>query len=164
MPTLVDRATDLTDVLDRLRAVRHLRFESRSAAGTGWDGVGTGRVSVNEPEPGVLVFEERGHWQAAAPGREPTAFRNVFRWSALPSGALRLEHLRHGPDRPVYLFDMAPTAEGPWREIEAHQCAADRYAATLVCEGPLLRVGWTIAGPRKREAIHYTYGPGPGLS
>jgi len=159
MPILVDRTTALTDVLDRLRAVRRLRFESRSAAGTGWDGVGTGQVAVNEPLPGVLVFEEHGHWQAAAPGREPTAFRNVFRWSALASGALRLEHLRRGPVQPVFLFDMAPAGEGRWREIEAHQCVADRYAATLASEGLLLRVCWTIEGPRKREAIHYTYGP-----
>ena len=159
MPPAHDPWPALTDVLNRLRRVRRLRFESRSAAGTGWDGEGKGGVAVGEPAPGVLVFEEQGHWQAAAPGREPTAFRNVFRWSAQPSGALRLEHLRRGPEQPVFLFDMAPTAEGHWREIEAHQCAADRYAATLVCEGPLLQVRWTIAGPRKREAIHYTYGP-----
>lgn len=143
-------------MLAALARVRSLRFEAQSAAATGWDGVGNGRVLVSEPTPGVVVFHETGSWQAADPSKAPAFFRNVFRWSAA-GDALRLEHLRFGPDRPVLLFDMAPGTDGVWREIQAHQCVDDRYSASLSLAPDALVVAWSIVGPRKQESIRYTY-------
>jgi len=71
--------------------------------------------------------------------------------------ALRLEHLRFGMEKPVLLFDMAPTTDGAWREISPHQCREDCYTASLRIEGEILVVAWTVVGPQKRESISYTY-------
>ncbi|MBX3611831.1 MAG: hypothetical protein KF871_18190 [Hydrogenophaga sp.] len=147
----------LADVLAALSRVRTLRFEARSQAGTGWDGVGTGEVRVSSPQPGVVLFEEAGVWQAERPGAAGVAFRNVFRWTAVGE-RLRLEHLRQGPDHPVFLFDLAWAGEGSWHTVQPHLCAADVYAAQLHCEADAISVAWTIRGPRKDEAIRYRYG------
>ena len=146
----------LTDVLSLLRQVQSLRFEAQSGAVTGWDGIGTGSVTVSEPAAGVVVFTEAGSWQPSASGRAVVQFNNVFRWSAVDA-ALRLEHLRFGTEHPVLLFDMAPDAAGVWREVSPHQCREDCYTASLSVEGEQLVVAWSIAGPRKRESIRYTY-------
>ena len=139
-----------------LRRVRSLQFDARSDAGTGWDGVGAGAVTVSEPADGVAVFDEAGTWQPHAPGRPAVRFTNVFRWSAVGE-AIRLEHLRFGPDRPVFLFDLAAGDDGRWRQASPHQCNEDCYTAELAVEGVRLVVAWTVRGPRKRETIRYVY-------
>lgn len=149
-------AQSLTEVMSLLRRVQSLRFDARSEAATGWDGVGTGAVAVSEPAAGVVVFTEAGTWQPNAPNRAAVGFNNVFRWSAVGE-VLRLEHLRFGADHPVLLFDMAPDEAGAWREVSPHLCREDCYTAILAVEGGKLEVAWSIVGPHKRESIHYTY-------
>lgn len=144
----------LADLWDRLREVTVMSFEARSAAGTGWNGTGAGDVVVTEPSPGVVVFTESGAWQPL--GRGDIRFTNVFRWSRLDD-SLRLEHLRFGPDQPVFLFDLAPGEDGVWREVSPHACGEDCYAGSLTAEGRHLLVHWTIRGPRKDESIRYVY-------
>jgi hypothetical protein len=144
------------EVLWLLRRMRSLRFDARTEAGTGWQGVGTGTVSVSAPADGIVVFEEAGTWQPSASGRPAIGFKNVFRWSVVGE-ALRLEHLRFGPSRPVLLFDMAPGEGGEWREISPHQCREDCYTASLGVTGEEIVVAWSVVGPRKRESIRYTY-------
>ncbi|QJW97661.1 hypothetical protein FTUN_5238 [Frigoriglobus tundricola] len=144
----------LAELLSRLRAVRALRFDARSEAATGWNGVGAGTVTVSEPSAGVVVFEETGTWQP--PDRPAIGFRNVFRWS-VAGAVLRLEHLRFGPDEPVFLIDMAPGADGEWHEVRPHQCRDDCYTAAMKIEGGTLLVAWSVQGPSKRESIRYTY-------
>lgn len=152
----IDRMASLAEVWSLLRRVRALRFDARTEAATGWEGVGTGTVAVSEPTAGVVVFVEAGTWQPAAPARPAIGFSNVYRWSAVGEG-LRLEHLRFGPDAPVLLFDMAPAEGGVWRSVSPHQCREDCYTASLAVEGGRLAVAWSIVGPRKRESIRYTY-------
>jgi len=139
-----------------LRNVHSLSFEARSETGTGWSGSGTGTVIVTEPSTGVLVFTESGEWQPNAPGRNPIRFTNVFRWSAM-GDAIRLEHLRFGPERPVYLFDLALSENGEWREVSPHQCNEDCYTAKLALDSGRLLVNWKIQGPQMQESIAYTY-------
>ncbi len=145
-----------TEVLSLLLRIRSLRFEARTEAATGWDGVGTGSVKVSEPADGVVVFDEAGTWQPFTVGRPAVEFKNVFRWSVVGEG-LRLEHLRFGTAHPVFLFDMAPREGGLWREVSPHQCREDCYTASMTVQGGQIAVAWSIVGPRKRESIRYTY-------
>jgi hypothetical protein len=144
----------LDEVWSLLRQVQSLRFEARSEAGTGWDGVGVGTVRVTEPADGVIVFDETGTWQV--PGGAVVRFTNVFRWTA-SGGQLRLEHLRMGADQPVFLFDLVPGEDGEWRQASPHQCREDCYTASLKVVGRQLLVAWSVQGPRKRESIRYAY-------
>ena len=133
-----------------------LRFDARTEAATGWEGIGTGKVAVSEPMAGVLVFTEAGTWQPSAAERPTIKFNNVFRWSAIGE-LLRLEHLRFGPNAPVLLFDMVPGEDGVWREVSPHQCREDCYTASLTVEDGQVVVAWYIVGPHKRESIQYAY-------
>lgn len=148
------RLVSLKELWILLRSVHALSFEARSEAGTGWNGIGGGLVSVSEPSLGVLIFDESGYWQPQ--GRRDIRFTNVYRWTLL-STSLKLEHLRFGVDNPVYLFDLVPTSDGEWRDVSPHICAEDCYSACLRIEGQQLIVTWSINGPRKRETIRYVY-------
>ncbi len=146
----------LAEVLSRLRKVQALTFTARSGKATGWDGVGTGKVAVFNEGTSTVVFSESGLWKPSIPDRPAVRFNNVFRWSK-SGDFLRLEHLRFGPEHPVLLLDMALSSDGRWREVTPHECKEDCYTASMSAEGDLLRVSWTILGPRKQESILYTY-------
>jgi len=149
---------DVQKAWTRLRAVQELTFEARSLAtsNTGWNGTGTGVVRVETAEPGVILFHERGTWTPEV-GRQ-TTFTNVFRWTIDPDGPfIRLEHLRFGPDHPVYLFDLVTVNVGVLESSEPHVCREDLYAARMEFDEQTVRLRWTINGPRKAETISYTY-------
>src|SRR5437870_4089499 len=92
------------DLCDTLRRVTALPFEARGSA---WTGSGHGSVVVASPADDVVTFTEAGTWRSDR-GSE-FRLRNVFRWSAVGSELVRLDHLRFGPDHPVHLFNLAPT-------------------------------------------------------
>jgi len=146
----------LLEVWSSLRKVRSLRFEARSGGTTGWSGSGAGAVVVSEPSADTLVFAESGTWRQGGAARPAIRFTNVFRWSAM-GDAVRLEHLRFGPDQPVFLFDLAPCDSGEWREVNPHQCSEDCYTAELAVDSGRFSITWKIHGPQKCETIAYTY-------
>lgn len=143
---------------NRLLMVRALEFTARSGAAesTGWAGDGRGVVTVEEAASHVILFHERGTW-SAPDGRE-TVFTNVFRWTAAADGcSIRLEHLRFGPQQPVYLFELVPAQDGVLKSSEPHVCSEDLYAAQLTHDAQCMQLHWTIKGPKKDESIHYRY-------
>ena len=143
-----------TEIWARLRQIETLRFTSKSHTGIGWGGAGSGIVEVTQPTPETLVFREFGLWKQDA-GRE-LRFSNVFRWTLLED-RMRLEHLRFGPDNPVFLFDMTLGSAGIWREISAHPCREDCYRASLRVEDGQVFVSWRVQGPDRNEIIDYVY-------
>lgn len=156
MTSPIEQTTEpITDLWQRLHQVRSLHFVAHSKSATGWNGEGTGAVTVTISADPVLVFSEAGLW-VSAEGHQ-LRFKNVFRWTRLTFDTLRLEHLRFGADRPVMLFDLMAIAPNQWRSIEPHLCGSDRYSAKLEVLEPHLCLQWTIVGPHKQERIDYTY-------
>ncbi len=107
----------LDSVWSRLGVVRDLAFNASSSASTGWTGSGTGTVDVAQPSSDILVYTESGTWSPG--GGNPLNFTNVYRWTLL-SETLRLEHLRFGPDNPVYLFDLRIVDDERMESVAAH--------------------------------------------
>jgi hypothetical protein len=143
---------------DRLRTIRELVFEarSRSVTNTGWTGSGRGTVRVEQADGVTMLFHEKGSWTPEH-GREIT-FNNVFRWTADPDGQLiRLEHLRFGPENPVYLFDLVLVSERVLESAEPHVCREDLYSARMEYDQAAVHLSWTITGPKKDERIAYSY-------
>jgi len=136
--------------------VRSLRFTARSATQGGWNGIGSGGVAVEVMGTAVCTFTETGSWEPL--GGKSLRFSNVFRWSILGPEAVRLEHLRFGPDHPVYLFDMTPKGMAKWISSSPHVCREDCYAAELEIADRQLCLRWSIVGPKKEETIEYEYG------
>ena len=111
---------------------------------------------VEQPDDATLIFRESGAWQNGDGPR--LNFRNVFRWTLDPSGdRLRLEHLRFGAERPVYLFDLVPVIGGGLESAEPHACRDDQYAANLVFDSGEVRLYWKIIGPAKDSEVNYVY-------
>jgi hypothetical protein len=149
---------DVLPTWNRLLLVKELAFEARSNAlrETGWNGSGNGAVEVEAEGARTIIFREHGTWHQQ--GRQQTVFSNAFRWTAdFDGGSIRLEHLRFGPSRPVYLFDLVPLADGSLESPEPHVCEKDCYAARMEHDEQMLRLTWTINGPEKAETISYIY-------
>jgi Family of unknown function (DUF6314) len=149
---------DVQRAWSRLLSVHELAFEARSRAATytGWNGSGRGAVQIEAVESGVILFHERGAW--SPDGGRQSAFSNVFRWTADSDGRfIRLEHLRFGPEHPVYLFDLVSVDNGILESSEPHVCREDLYAARMECDEQAVRLTWTINGPKKAENISYIY-------
>ena len=142
----------------KLHVMRHLTFTATSdaAAPTGWAGTGVGTVTVERTAGDRLVYREQGTFTPAVPGRRPTAFANVYRWTVAPD-RLRLAHLRLGPRRPVVLFDLVPDGDAALVSAEPHPCGGDRYAARLAWSADAVELVWTVTGPAKAERIVYAY-------
>jgi len=144
------------DAWDRLSDITALRFVAESASETGWTGSGQGSVVVAQPDAHTITFTEAGTWQFNT--GQPLEFSNVFRWTLEDSGtAIRLEHLRFGPENQVYLFDLAPIDEHTWRSVTAHVCRDDLYSAVMTLTPDHIALRWTIKGPSKDEDLRYWY-------
>lgn len=146
--------SSIIDIWQQLGTVAVVHFKAESLSGIGWDGSAIGVVKVSQPESNVLVFEESGQFRK--PDGKEMNFRNTFRWTRIEDN-IRLEHLRFGVDRPVFLFDMACQADGTWRETNPHPCRDDCYSATLRLEEEMIFVRWSVNGPKRNETIDYTY-------
>ena len=138
---------------DGLRRVRTIRYVSQSNT-PGWDGKGNGSVTVESPEESVLIFSESGVYQPTI-GRQ-TRFNNVFRWT-LTETLIHLEHLRFGPDRPVFLFNLEPGIDEQWVSVKPHLCKQDCYSAELRLLESGVRICWMVTGPKKNDRAEYTY-------
>ncbi|MFT5447725.1 MAG: hypothetical protein ACI9DC_002902 [Gammaproteobacteria bacterium] len=144
------------DEWQRLCDVTALRFISRSAKASGWNGSGEGTVSVAQPSANTVTFTESGHWQSDT-GRR-LKFSNVFRWSPGESrSVIRLEHLRFGPDKPVYLFELDPQDDQTWQSTRPHVCGDDVYSVIMNMSADQIELQWMIKGPNKDEDIRYWY-------
>lgn len=144
----------IDECMARLAVITKLSFTAASSAGTGWSGRGEGEVRVTRVGEDALRFDERGTWTPAQ--GKPTTFTNVYRWTR-GDDALRLEHLRFGVDRPVFLFALAPTNTHEWRSVLPHVCSEDCYSGELTIAPNEIRLRWTVRGPKKDEDIRYVY-------
>ena len=96
----------LLDAWQMLQQIRSVSFSSysRSKIENGRNGNAIGEVIVTNKGTNQLIFSEKGIWQGMTGSGEMT-FSTVFRWTLDRTvGALSLEHLRHGEERPVFLF------------------------------------------------------------
>lgn len=139
-----------------LGQVQCLSFVARSELPVGWNGHGSGSVVVEQPADDILIFHESGIWQPQGGGE--IDFSNIFRWLRLGPEVIRLEHLRYGPEQPVYLFDLAVQDDGEWKSVEPHLCREDVYEAHLWLYEPSILMTWSITGPKKQETLEYSYG------
>ncbi|MBZ5535616.1 MAG: DUF6314 family protein [Acidobacteriia bacterium] len=153
----------IAEAWDRLQCIRHLRIvaASHTPLGTSWIGRGEGRVGVQLDGP-MIVFTETGIWHIGQ--ADEVRFRNVYRWSRAEDH-IRLEHLRHGPSRPVHLCDLISRDDVAISEvalqdlvpIRPHQCGEDVYESVLAVADDGIVLDWTIRGPQKAAEIHVVY-------
>jgi len=148
----------LLNFWEKLITISQLTFnaKSQSKEESGRNGKGKGEVTVTKENHNVLIFNERGSWQGQQ-GAE-VSFSNVFRWTLdRDSGVISLEHLRRGPDHPVFLFHLAPTSQSTLSPVDSHLCEGDMYFGQVHFALNHLRMNWRVIGPKKNEEIDYFY-------
>ena len=149
------------DTLDsfwnRLRLIRALTFNATSHSQTiGWTGHGSGNVTVTQTHNTELICTEQGTWTTDT--NVQLAFRNVYRWRLdEEEQLLHLEHLRFGPEQPVYLCALAPQSPTQLYSVQPHLCGPDEYMVALSIESSQLLMHWDIQGPHKNEQLAYWY-------
>lgn len=153
------RTTEGLQILwQRLLQVKALTFsaQSRAEQPSGWNGVGKAEVEIKATSSHQAIFQEKGIW-TAEDGKQ-FDFKNIFRWSLNKMKPLiSLEHLRHGLDKPVLLFELTPINDKRFETLHPYLCRQDTYLAHLSCERRHIDLHWRIIGPRKNEEIHYIY-------
>ena len=146
----------VTKTWNRLAQITTLRFVARSAGKTRWSGFGYGSVVVACPKVNTIIFAETGTWQSDA--GQQCDFNNTWRWSLHDSGTeIQLEHLRFGPNNPVYLFDLPPVNDHRWQSARPYLCRDDSYSAILILAAYQIQLRWIVKGPHKDEDISYWY-------
>ncbi len=141
---------------ERLKSVKQFIRIAKSKDENGWNGKGKGAVLVSNPTDNVLIFHERGSWQVKLD--KDISFSNIFRWTLDQSaGVISLEHLRFGPDQPVFLFHLTPTGNHLLASVDSHLCEEDVYLATIPWDQHSIRLNWRIIGPKKNEDMEYCY-------
>lgn len=148
----------LLEFWEKLSSVKELTFTARSKSeeNIGWDGRGLGDVIVTKKGSNTLLFNEKGFWKGKA--NKDINFSNVFRWTLdRASGVISLEHLRRGPDHPVFLFHLAPSTLYSLSSIDSHLCDGDSYFGQAHFDRYSLKLTWRVIGPKKNEEIEYCY-------
>ncbi len=149
-------ASILLSFWERLKSVKQFIRIAKSKDENGWNGKGKGAVLVSNPTDNVLIFHERGSWQVKLD--KDISFSNIFRWTLDQSaGVISLEHLRFGPDQPVFLFHLTPTGNHLLASVDSHLCEEDVYLATIPWDQHSIRLNWRIIGPKKNEDMEYCY-------
>jgi hypothetical protein len=148
----------LLTIWKRLGQVKHLNFsaKTKSTEETGWNGRGKGEVSVTSENNSTLIFNEKGSWLK----KEGSLidFSNTFRWTLdQEAGTISLEHLRHGWNHPVFLFDLIPTGRHFLSSLDSHFCGEDIYFGQIFFDKNGLKLNWRVIGPKKNEEIDYYY-------
>ena len=134
---------------ERLSKIQRVSIQSESGV------QGFGEVMV-EAKPNTILFTEKGQWMV--PHGQELDFSNVLRWTLdRSSQMIALEHLRHGPKRPVFLFHLAPTGPKGLQSVDSHLCRDDCYFGRIEVLDRHIRFLWRILGPRKNETLYHTY-------
>ncbi len=142
----------------RLLQIKHLSFSAQSKAEkpSGWNGIGRAKVDAKSLSTHIVMFEEQGSWTSDE-GKQ-FDFKNTFRWTMHHTKPLiTLEHLRHGPDHPIVLFELTPVSSTRFETVHPYLCRQDTYLAHLYCDRHFIQLNWRILGPSKNEEIHYIY-------
>jgi hypothetical protein len=141
-----------------LQRMTHLSFSAKSnmPSPSGWNGTGKAEVQSSKTSPNCLVFQETGVWTSDQ-GKQYD-FKNSYRWTKDPRRqVIALEHLRHGRDHPVFLFELTPVSPSRFETTQPFLCRNDTYFAELNSLPTGIEFHWRILGPKKNEQIHYIY-------
>lgn len=142
----------------KLQEISKLTFHAKTNAkeNSGWDGKGEGEVFILKEGSGTLIFTEKGS-SVGSLGNKMN-FSNVFRWTLDRSaGLISLEHLRRGPERPVFLFHLTPSGKDSLVSVDPHLCGGDSYFGQIQFDSHSIRLHWRVIGPKKNEEIEFFY-------
>lgn len=85
-------------------------------------------------------------------------FYNSLRWTVLfEEGLISLEHLRHGPNHPIFLSHLAPISSREFHPLNPHLCQKDCYYGSIKLQKQAIYLNWRVLSDRKNETFDYIY-------
>jgi Family of unknown function (DUF6314) len=146
----------LLAVWRRLQSARVVNLSVHDADTGAVQAQGTGSVTIDTTGGDGLVIRERGRW--TGPHGVGAHFTDALRWTLdTEMAALRLEHVRHGPDEPVPLVELVADHEGGLTPLGPHLCGEDRYEGSVRLVEDAVLVTWRVTGPQKNQEIVRRY-------
>ncbi len=156
LTTPVNRIQVLLAFWDKLASVQQLSCQAKTNSKDTHGWIGKGDVSLSKEGSNVLLFTEKGSWTDKQSNE--MGFTNVFRWTFdRHAGIISLEHLRHGPEHPVFLFHLTPSGTHSLKSVDSHLCGGDVYLGQIHFNQHALHLSWRVIGPKKNEELDYYY-------
>ena len=115
----------------------------------------SGKVNIENPSDRVIIFNETIKWK-----NENSLLinsKNIYRWTFLETGIIKLEHLRFGIENPVFLVELIKSGENKWKSQQPHKCDEDFYSAELYFEKGKPVLYWTVKGPTENYSLKTVY-------
>lgn len=133
-----------------------LRAKSLSEKEKERDTEGRGDVIVVKTSDTSLIFQEKGCWEMGF--GSTAAFTNTWCWVLNKDERfISLEHLRRGPNAPVFLCRFIPIGLHHLTSVGDHLCGEDAYSAEVAWDKFEIFLNWQVMGPRKNEGIQWCY-------
>jgi len=114
---------------------------------------GVVRVEINSGKE--IIFDEQIRWENESSLLMNS--KNVYKWTILPSGNIKLHHLRFGSNNPVFLVELVKSGEDCWESKEPHKCNNDLYNTKLYFEKNSIILQWKVTGPTENYSLETTY-------
>ncbi|MGA8265982.1 MAG: DUF6314 family protein [Ignavibacteriaceae bacterium] len=115
----------------------------------------SGKVETGVTLPNEIIFNEFVCWN----NDESLLItsKNIYCWTILTTGNIKLAHLRFGKNNPVFLVKLTQTNESHWESLKPYNCNNDLYSARLKFEKEKLILRWSVKGPTKNYYLETIY-------
>lgn len=140
-----------------LKEVKHLKFQAQDLdQSPPQKRLGLAEVEKKLGNSNQIIFEEKGFWyEKELPS---SGFSNAFRWTLdFKNIRISIEHLRYGPQKPVFLFYLTPDGDKNLGSHACHECNQDLYLAKCSFKRKQIHLKWRIIGPKKNQFLSYQY-------
>ena len=115
----------------------------------------SGKVEVEIVTGMEIIFKEYLRWENE--NNLLLNSKNVYRWSFLNTGNIKLDHLRFGKNNPVFLVELFKATENTWKSRGPHDCNSDLYFAELVLQNENPVLSWEVKGPSENYSLKTVY-------
>jgi len=112
-------------------------------------------LEVTRPDDFSIITEELGGW-VNMEGQKVVS-KNVYKWTAQSDSILKLEHLRFGEEKPIFLVSFYNEKNILWKSLKPHICQQDIYSAEIVISHSNVKLIWSIETPKHTYSIESTY-------
>ncbi len=142
------------EIIEKLISIKKLYTESYDSMGIITHRF-SGKVKTERPSEKEIIFYEHIRWE-----NEDSLLinaRNIYRWTFISPGKIKLEHLRFGENKPLFLVELSKVKKNTWESIEPHNCNNDLYSAELSMNDENTVLSWSVKGPTENYSLKTIY-------
>ena len=112
-------------------------------------------INVTQPNKSSIITQELGDW--INKDGQKVISKNIYRWTAKNASIIKLEHLRFGKTKPIFLVDFYNEKNNMWKSLKPHICEKDKYSAEVLISATNIKLIWHIESTKHTYNIVSTY-------